>query len=217
MYNKEVLRMQEAERKRIAEKLHDSTIQDIVCLSQKLELAMLYMDKDMVQSKLELALAKKQTKMIIDGIRDIIYDLRPMELDDLGLDIALERFITQMTMQNEVKMEIIQTGTIQEFLPVINMTLFRIITEACNNAVRHGKPKNVMIYLIYDGNYFFVKIIDDGCGFEVNQGLIEKKSFGISIMRERTHLLKGEFEIHSELGKGTTIEVKIPLYVMINH
>lgn len=213
----QLLEEQELERKRIARELHDSTIQNLTTLIHKTELCSKLIAKDPIQAQLEMRVLSDTLRSCIKEMRDIIYDLRPMELDDLGLDIALERFITQMTMQNEVKMEIIQTGTIQEFLPVINMTLFRIITEACNNAVRHGKSKNVMIYLIYDGNYFFVKVIDDGCGFEVNQGLIEKKSFGISIMRERTHLLKGEFEIHSELGKGTTIEVKIPLYVMINH
>ena len=61
MYNKEILRMQEIERKRIAEKLHDDTVQDVICLSQKLELAMLYMDKDIVQAKLELD--RKSTRL----------------------------------------------------------------------------------------------------------------------------------------------------------
>ena len=78
-------------RKRIAEKLHDDTVQDIICLSQKLELAMLYMDKDLVQAKLELALAKKQIRVIMDGVRDTIYDLRPMILDDIGYDAAFGR------------------------------------------------------------------------------------------------------------------------------
>lgn len=213
----EFLEKQELERKRIARELHDSIVQNLTTLIYKTELCSKLIFKDPVQAQLEMCMMSDTLRSCIKEMRDIIYDLRPMELDDLGLDIALEQFITQMTMQNEVKMKIIETGEAQEFLPVVNMTLFRIITEACNNAVRHGNSQNIEINLIYGLNYFSVKIKDDGCGFEVNNELIEKKNFGISIMRERAHLLKGEFQIQSKPEKGTVVEVKIPLYGISNH
>ena len=185
MYNKEVLRMQEAERKRIAEKLHDSTIQDIVCLSQKLELAMLYMDKDMVQSKLELALAKKQTKMIIDGIRDIIYDLRPMIFDDIGYDAAFERLYDKLD----------QNGYDVHF-DIDNISMEDGITA-------------ISVYHIVNDDKINISISDNGVGFNSKK---IGNHFGLSFMRERVKLLSGEIEIISN-DKGTSIHIAIPVSI----
>ena len=86
----EILSMQEAERKRIAEDLHDTTVQDLVHLSQQLELAILYLDKDTIQTKKELFEARNNIKKIIEDMRETIYDLRPMAFDDIGWESAIE-------------------------------------------------------------------------------------------------------------------------------
>ena len=87
----EVLVMQESERKRIADELHDTTVQDLVHLSQQLELATMYMNSDLNQTRLELVSAKKLIKKIIQDMRGTIYDLRPMALDDIGWNAALDK------------------------------------------------------------------------------------------------------------------------------
>lgn len=91
MNKKDILLLQESERKRIAEELHDTTVQDMVYLSQQLELVMLYMEKDLTLAKLETITARKQIKHIIGGMRDTIYNLRPMIFDDIGWMAAWER------------------------------------------------------------------------------------------------------------------------------
>lgn len=207
-----LLEEQELERKRIARELHDSTVQNLTTLIHKTELCSKLIIKDPVQAQLEIRMMRDTLKNSINEMRDIIYDLRPMAIDDLGLEMALERFITQTMIQKEVSMKITAMGEEQELLPVVNMTLFRIITEACNNAIRHGNPSNITVELHYGKEYFFSRIRDDGSGFKINNELAKKKSFGISIMRERAHLLNGHFQIQSEIGKGTTVEVKIPIY-----
>ena len=83
--------MQEAERKRIAEELHDTTVQDLVHLSQQLELANMYLNQDINLSRIELAKAKKHIKKIIEDMRGTIYDLRPMAFDDIGWKSAIEK------------------------------------------------------------------------------------------------------------------------------
>ncbi len=207
MYNKEVLRMQEAERKRIAEKRHDSTIQDIVCLSQKLELAMLYMDKDMVQSKLELALAKKQTKMIIDGIRDIIYDLRPMIFDDIGYDAAFERLYDRLD-QNGYDVHFdIDNISMEDGITAISV--YHIVNEACQNIMKHSKAAKVFVFVKKNVDKINISISDNGVGFNSKK---IGNHFGLSFMRERVKLLSGEIEIISN-DKGTSIHIAIPVSI----
>ena len=97
----DILALQEAERRRIAEDLHDTTVQELVALSQQLELVNLYFDKDQVQARLELISAKKQIKDIINGIRNTIYDLRPMSFDDFGWEASIERLYRETKDKND--------------------------------------------------------------------------------------------------------------------
>ena len=206
-----ILEEQEQERKRIARELHDSTVQNLTTLIHKTELCSKLILKDPVHAQLEMRMMSDTLRSCINEMRDIIYDLRPMMLDDLGIEVALERYITQSMLQHEIKMELKTKGREPQLLPVVKTTLFRIITEACNNAVRHGKAEQILIDIKFEKKWFVARIEDDGCGFEVNNDAIKTKHFGISIMRERVHLLKGKLEIHSELENGTIVDIKVPV------
>lgn len=205
------LEEQEIERQRIARELHDSTVQNLTTLIHKTELCSKLIFKDPIQVQLEMHMMSEMLRNSIDGMRDIIYDLRPMALDDLGLESALERFITQSMMHSDIKMKINISGEEKKLLPVVNMTLFRIITEACNNAMKHAQPKNIWIFINYKRDSFFSQIKDDGCGFNINNESFKTKNFGLSIMKERAYLMKGNLKIQSEIGKGTIVEVEVPL------
>ena len=85
MDKKEIVLLQEAERKRIAEDLHDTTVQDLVCLSQQLELIMFYMEQDVTLARLETVVARMRVKRMIGEMREMIYDLRPMMIDDVWM------------------------------------------------------------------------------------------------------------------------------------
>ncbi len=207
MYNKEILRMQEIERKRIAEKLHDDTVQDVICLSQKLELAMLYMDKDIVQAKLELALAKKQIRVIMDGVRDTIYDLRPMILDDIGYDAAFGRLRDMLTDKGyDVHFDVDNVSMTDG---VTALSVYRIVNEGCRNIVKHSQAKKVFVFVKYNSDKINITIADDGVGFNGKKG---GKHFGLSFMKERVDLLSGEMEIISN-ERGTSIHIMIPVTI----
>lgn len=205
-----LLEEQELERKRIARELHDSTVQNLTMLIHKTELCSKLIDKDPIQAKLEMRMMSDTLRTSINEMREIIFDLRPMVLDDLGLSVALERFITQQMLQCEVMMELSVEGREPELVPVVKTTLFRIITEACNNALRHANPEKVDIMLRYEKDNVYAEIKDNGCGFEVEDRKLNEKSFGISIMKERAYLLKGSFQIESKKGKGTLVKIVIP-------
>lgn len=205
-----LLEEQELEKKRIARELHDSTVQNLTMLIHKTELCSKLIEKDPIQAKMEMHMMSDTLRSCINEMREIIFDLRPMVLDDLGLSIALERFITQQMLQREIKIELSVRGKEPKLLPVVKTTLFRIITEACNNALQHANPQNVSIMVTYEKEYFCAEIKDDGCGFETESQKQKEKNFGISIMRERAYLLKGAFTIESQIGKGTVVTVKIP-------
>lgn len=207
MYNKEILRMQETERKRIAEKLHEDTVQDIICLSQKLELAMLYMDKDLVQAKLELALAKKQIRVIMDGVRDTIYDLRPMIMDDIGYDAAFGRLRDMLSEKGyDVHFDVDNVSMTDG---VTALSVYRIVNEACRNIVKHSQAKKVFVFVKYNSDKINITIADDGVGFNNKKS---GKHFGLSFMKERVELLSGEMEIISN-ERGTSIHIMIPVSI----
>ena len=214
------LNIQEAEKNRIARDLHDTTVQNLTSLVHKTELCMKLVDMDSVRTKLELQTMINTLKDSINELRHIIYGLKPMSLDDFGLVTTIKRFIEQLNLENGPKFTLNVEGfESKEIEPIVNLTLFRIIQEGCNNAIKHANAENVEIFLEYVDNFINLIIIDDGVGFNSysNNSNSDKDNltgFGISIMKERTYLLSGRFFIDyadTKNGKGTKIVVIIPL------
>lgn len=215
----DILEIQEFERKRIARELHDSTVQNLTNLIHKTELCCKLIDLDMVRAKLELQTMIQTIGSTINDMRTIIYDLRPMSIDDLGLVVTVERFIRKMENDNEhLKISFYVENEEIKTLPVVNLTLFRIIQEACNNANTHAKANKITINLIYFKDKVKLIISDNGTGF--NKDIMDETTikelntcFGLSIMRERIFLLSGTIEFESTENEGTCIKVNVPLQV----
>lgn len=212
-----ILEAQEMERKRIARDLHDSTVQSLTNIVHKTEYCSKMIDKDAVQVKFELISMMENIRNCIDDMRRIIYDLRPMSIDDLGLVPTIQRFVEQNKAEYEdVKFNIQVTSKSAEVdLPsVVTLTIFRIIQEACNNIFKYSRAKNVTIAVSYLEEKIEVSVQDDGIGFDKSSiGKGEKSTssgFGLSIMQERVQLLSGSFSIESQLGKGTKVSIGIP-------
>lgn len=203
--NKEILLIQEAERKRIAEELHNTTVQDMVCLSQKLELAVLYMDKDIVQSKLEILSAKKQVKSIIEEVREIIYNLRPMTFDDIGYKAAFERLYDRLIENGYCVSFDIDDISVDDDVTAISV--YHIVNEACQNVIKHSKASKVCVSVKCNCDKINVTIADDGIGFDNEWN---GNHFGLSFISERVELLSGNIKIISSKG-GTSINVVIPI------
>lgn len=207
MDKKEILLLQEAERKRIAEELHDTTVQDMVCLSQQLELILLYMDQDVTRAKLETVIARKRAKYIIGEIRNIIYDLRPMIMDDIGWQASFERLRDKLLCESadlRVRFHIDEIDTADGITAV---SIYRIVCEGCQNIVKHSNADNIEVSVINAGNLIKICIRDNGVGMKKDKGI--QNHFGLQFMSERVDALSGKMKIVSD-SSGTWIKIEIP-------
>ncbi|WMJ85408.1 sensor histidine kinase [Anaerocolumna sp. MB42-C2] len=210
-----VLETQENERKRIARDLHDSTVQNLTNMMHKTELCTRLIDVDPIRAKLELQTMINTIKSTINDMRNIIFGLRPMSLDDLGLIATIDRYIRDFKKNHEIDISLKVLNEEKSILPVINLTLFRIVQEASNNAIKHGKANKILIELSYEKDFILLSISDNGKGFK-KDSCIESKTnmvsgYGLSMMKERVLLLSGDFNIESKENNGTKILVKVPL------
>lgn len=210
----DVLETQEKERKRIARDLHDTTVQNMTNIMQKTELCTRLIDIDSIRAKLELQTMIKTIKATINDMRNIIYNLRPMSIDDLGLVPTVERYIKDY---NNKDLEIVLnvTDEVKDVLSIINLSLFRIVQEAINNSIKHGHASRIIIDLKYTETSIELTINDNGIGFKIDDCIgVETNilsGFGLSIMKERVLLLSGDFNILSNEKDGTKIFVRVPL------
>ncbi len=212
-----ILEAQEIDRQRIARDLHDSTVQSLTSLVHKAELCVKLIDIDTTRAKLELTSMSNTIKTVINDMRGIIYNLKPMTLDDLGLTITMERYASRLMDLNNINVITHSNEETKEILPVIKVTLFRIIQEACNNVIKHANASLITIDINYEEHNVTVSIKDNGSGFDIDNsgsdGVKHSSSFGLSIMKERISLLSGTVDIKSEKGKGTTVIVSAPLTI----
>lgn len=213
-YGIKILETQESERKRIARDLHDSTVQNLTNMMHKTELCTKLINLDPVRAKLELQVMINTIKSTIKDMRSIIYNLRPMSLDDLGLIATIEKYIREIKINHEIDIILDVINEESNVLSVINLTLFRIIQEATNNAIKHGKANKINIHIEYINGYINLSVMDNGIGFNYNGNHHTKSDifsgYGLSMMSERVSLLSGEIKIESKLNIGTKIFVKVP-------
>ena len=210
-----ILESHEYERNRIARDLHDSSVQSLTCLVHKTELCMRLLDIDTIRVKLELQTMIDTIKTIINGMREIIYNLRPMSLDNLGLAVTIDAYCLQLKKSNDIEV-VFQNDTVEPELPAIwKVTLYRILQEACCNVIKHAKANRIEIKLSFEKEKLVLEIRDNGIGFDTNKVIGSEEEqfheFGLSMMKERVTLLCGTIQIDSTEGKGTTVIVEVPL------
>ena len=214
-YRIALLETQENERQRISRDLHDYTVQNLTSLVHKTELCSKLVEMDPVRLKLELSMMSKTLRDIINDTRQMIYNLRPMSFDDIGLDVTIERALDKIESSEGKKINFSVEGEPYQIKPVIGITLLRIIQEACSNAIRHAEPSFVQVVLAYYPDRISVKVQDDGKGFDVSKTAADDRDdnsgFGLSMMRERVYLLSGNIEIESKVNSGTKILVNVPI------
>lgn len=208
MDKKEILRLQENERRRIAEGLHDTTVQDMVCLSQQLEMILLYMDQDVTRARMETASARKQVKRMISEMREMIYDLRPMMIDDIGWQASFEHLRDQMLSGNTYMNVNFDIDPIDRSDGVTAVAIYRIVCEGCHNIVKHSNADCAKISVKNVDGYIRICIRDNGVGIRKGKDLY-KNHFGLKYMSERVDALSGEMKITSN-SSGTLIYIEIP-------
>ncbi|MDR2546336.1 MAG: sensor histidine kinase [Lachnospiraceae bacterium] len=207
------LDMQEEERQRIARDLHDSSLQNLTHLIHTVELCSLYMDSDKKRAKLELLSIAQKLREVIEEMRSTIYDLRPMEFDDLGFCEAIQTMVSKMQMTTRILIRLDMPDSIKVKNDLIYSNIYRIVRECVSNAVKHSNANEVVVKLRDDINRFYVEISDEGIGFDKEHAVhFDVNHFGLKIISERVRLLKGSLEIvsRSEGKIGTVVKIEIP-------
>ncbi len=211
-----VIKAQEEERLRVAREIHDGPAQSMANVVLRAEICEKLMDSEPEQVRQELRDLKEMVKESLQEVRKIIFDLRPMVLDDLGVVPTLRRFITELQKRLPISVEFVVLGGEERRLPeVLEVAVFRIVQEALNNIFKHSKAKRAVVRLEVLPRRINIGISDDGCGFETQKimgmGDVDRDNFGLLGMKERVELLTGEIKINSRPGKGTEIQVNIPV------
>jgi signal transduction histidine kinase len=213
-YLQEITRAQEEERKRIARELHDSTAQTLIALLHQLE--------NLLGDKAELPVREakalwgfyEQIRDVLREIRRFSRDLRPSILDDLGLLPSLEWLTSELTKEYGIEASLRVIGNERRFAPEVELVLFRIVQEAINNIAKHSHATKAEVRVGFDRKKIQVTISDDGTGFQLPENigdLVHIGKLGLAGMQERVQLLGGSLKLKSEIGKGTTIVINVPI------
>lgn len=210
-----LLETQELERQRIARELHDSSVQCLTSVVHKTELCTKLIELDPLRCRLEMLSMSKSVRSVIEEMRQMIYDLHPMPMDDIGFDDVIEREIYRINQLGILHADYSIQGNSYQLKPVIALTILRVIREACNNVLKYANASVLSVKLNYQKEKIRILISDDGDGFSLEEKMREIKDdnsgFGLSTMRERIYLLSGTIEINTEIGKGTKVTVEVPI------
>ena len=209
-----IIKAQEDERQRVARDIHDGPAQLMSNVVLKAEICERMIDVDLEKAREELRNLKKIVRDSLQDVRKIIYNLRPMSLDDLGLVPTLQRFLLIFQEDTGISVSFKTRGTCDDMKSVVALTVFRIVQEATNNITKHARCDSVLITLEFNDKGLKLNIFDNGQGFDLEKLKAKNddmsSGFGLYSMRERIELLGGTFNIISEPGKGTRLNISIP-------
>lgn len=200
---------QETERQRLSRQMHDGPAQALSNFILQTEIAMRLMDVDAGQARDELNNLKASAMGTFQKVRNFIFELRPMMLDDLGLVPTVRRYADAFKEQAGLDISVTVTGNERRLEPYLEVMLFRAIQELLGNAARHSQATLVKVILDLGEDRVRVSIDDNGKGFDPDS-IQQGNSLGLKLIRERTEMLGGNFEVDSALGKGARILFAVP-------
>lgn len=210
-----IIEAQEEERKRVARDIHDGPAQSMSNVVIKAEICEKLLDKSVEDAKKELQNLKTVMRDSLQEVRKIIYNLRPMALDDIGLLPTLERYVISFKEDTGIDVLLRSRNVEEDLKPIISLTVFRIVQEALNNILKHSRSKSATVLLERVNTNLNILITDNGIGFDTANIRMTNSDltggFGLFSMKERVTLLEGKIDIISEVGKGTRIKIIIPL------
>lgn len=207
-----IIQAQEEERKRVAREIHDGPAQSMANVVLRTEIVeKMLKNQRILEAEMELHELKEMVRYSLADVRRIIFDLRPMALDDLGLTPTLQKYIQNFQERYQTNVDLVVFGKEAELESSVKAALFRLVQECLNNVAKHAKAKFVQIKIEFLKNEIKLIVKDDGIGFDPDELKPQGRSFGIMGMKERTELLEGKMEILSAPNKGTKVMFQIPL------
>ncbi len=204
-----VVNAQEAERQRLSRQMHDGPAQALSNFILQAEIAMRLLSVDVEQAKDELDSLKASAMRTFQKVRNFIFELRPMMLDDLGLIPTIRRYSETFREQSGLEINLVVSGTERRLEPYIEVMVFRALQELLGNASRHSHATAIKVHVDIGKSNIRVSVDDNGKGFDAE--MIEQGgSLGLKLIKDRVEMLGGSFDIDSSTGKGTRITFSTP-------
>ena len=202
---------QEDERRRLARELHDETIQDLIALNQRVQLAQMSVEDGRGADQLDEI--QKMAEQMIQDLRRLTRALRPLYLDDLGLVAALDMLAreTQETAATSVSFQ--RLGRESRLPPDVELALYRMAQEGLSNIQRHAQATQALLKIEFAPEQIILTISDNGCGFEPPESPAEFAPgghFGLLGLYERAELIGAKLKIDTTPMEGTSVDVNLP-------
>ena len=206
-----VIEAQESERQRLSRQIHDGPAQALSNFILQTEIAMRLFDIDTERARAELQSLKSSATSTFQKVRDFIFDLRPMMLDDLGLVPTVRRYVDGFKEKTGIQASLTVTGADYRMDSAREVVIFRGIQELLSNVRQHAQAAQVRLTLDFDGHRVRVVAEDNGKGFDPPTAIAAKKpAGGLATLQERMDMLSGALQIDSQPGQGARVVMEIP-------
>ncbi len=204
-----IVNAQEAERQRLSRQMHDGPAQALSNFILQTEIAMRLLDVDPAQAKDELGNLKTAAMGTFQKVRNFIFELRPMMLDDLGLIPTLRKYADAFKEQTGLDVSVLVTGNERRLEPYLEVMVFRAVQELLGNAARHSQAAVIKVQADLGNDFLRISVDDNGRGFDP-EGIKETANLGLKLIRERAEMLGGSFDVDSAPGSGARISFTVP-------
>jgi PAS domain S-box-containing protein len=210
--SRRAVEIQETERRRLAQELHDRVGQNLTALNINLNIMKGQLSPaaaSIVGARLDDSL--KLVEATVDSIRDVMAELRPAVLDDYGLAAVLRWYAEDFSRRTGVTTNVVGNDPTPRLAAAIEGTLFRVVQESLTNVAKHAQAQQARVMLESRPGRFCLSVTDDGCGFNSAgiQQPTDHHGWGLMIMRERAESAGGQLRVESRIGHGTRIVVEL--------
>ena len=210
VFSQELINSQERERKRIAAELHDGLGQHLLIIKNSALLGLMAINPE-ERGKDQLDDISATASRAIDEVRQIAYNLRPYQLDDLGLTKALESIIAKAAASSAIEFSWDIDKIDRMFSPEEEINIYRVVQESLNNILKHSSATRARVVVHRDGTNLDITINDNGRGFDFARYAAGENAggFGLKGLSERARMLGGRLSIRSEPGQGATVNLNL--------
>jgi PAS domain S-box-containing protein len=207
-----IMAVQEAERLRVSRDLHDGVNQLLASVQMRLRRVQETLPEKPAAREI-LARCHDLLTRALEENRRIAHDLRPSELDQLGLAAACRHLCKELALRTKLSVRCLIRGLPERLTPEIELNLFRIVQEALNNVEKHANASRVVLSMMLRGGFILIRVKDDGKGFDPIRAQAaggKTRGIGLTNIAERAAAIGGACEVESSLRHGSIIAVRVP-------
>lgn len=208
----QIIEAQEEERRKISRQMHDGPAQALANFILQAEIALRLFDNDQNKAREELNSLKSSASSTFSQVRDYIFDLRPMMLDDLGVVPTIRRYVDAYREKSGLDLSVVVTGTERRLEPHIEVLIFRTIQSLLGNVREHAQATQAKVLVNLDDSQVSATVEDNGKGFDVEEVMEgEGQAKGLRTLQGRVEQVGGEIEFDSRSGGGTRVSFRLPV------